>query len=232
MATSPYSNYLDLLGSWPTGIALASQWLVYFDFTSVNALKSKLQDKLVNREPGSGWSLNETVTKTLLDGKYQYSTNIMSGCVFARQVVLPSENLNGGNDGLTYGGFQAPATLNNREKYSSLTVTFLETNASFLDLIIRPWLITVGYNGLIARPTNSESYVKCNFADVVMYAKTGSYRKMGIRKVYRFYNLAPVSIQGETYSYAEEGLKYSDVKFIYDRYGVLDQDTGSLISLP
>jgi hypothetical protein len=229
---SPYSYYLDLLGSWPTGLALASQWLVYFDFTSVNALRSNFQQRLISRESGTSWSLNENVTKTLLDGKYQYSTNIMTGCVFARQVALPSENINGGNEGLAYGGFQPPATLNNREKYSSLTVTFLETNASFLDLIIRPWLITVGYNGLVARSTNSENYVKARFADVVMYAKTGSYRKMGVRKVYRFYNLAPISIQGETYSYTEEGMKYSDVKFTYDRYGILDEETGTLISLP
>jgi hypothetical protein len=65
-----------------------------------------------------------------------------------------------------------------------------------------------------------------------MYSKTGSYRKMGVRKVYRFYNLVPISIQGETYSYTEEGLKYSDVKFVYDRYAVSDGKTGIFVNLP
>lgn len=56
---------------------------------------------------------------------------------------------------MDYGGYQAPATIGNREKYKKLTVTFLETNASFLDLILRPWIVMVGYNGLVARSENS-----------------------------------------------------------------------------
>lgn len=228
---SPYSYYLELLGSWPTGISLASQWLIYFDFSSVNSLMGNLEGVLRDREYGSTWSYDKSVTKYLLDGRLQYATENMMGCAFARQVQLPSENISGGNDGLEYGGFMAPATVGNREKYQTLSVTMLETNASFLDLIIRPWVISVGYNGLIARDRKSEKYVKCNFADVVMFAKTGSYRKMGVRKIYRFFNLAPISLPGETYSYAEEGMKYGDVKFVYDRYCVLDGQSGNFINL-
>ena len=43
---SPYSYYLDLLGNWPTGISLASQWLIYFDFSSVNNLVTNFQNIL------------------------------------------------------------------------------------------------------------------------------------------------------------------------------------------
>jgi len=229
---SPYSYYLDLLGNWPTGISLASQWLIYFDFSSVNNLVTNFQNILKDREYGNDWSYDRNVTKYLLDGSLQYATENMVGCVFSRQVQLPGESISGGNDGLEYGGFMPPATVGNREKYQNLSVTMLETNASFLDLIIRPWVISVGYNGLVARDKGSEKYVKANFADVVMFAKTGSYRKMGVRKIYRFFNVAPISIPGETYSYSEEGMKYSDVKFVYDRYSVLDGETGNLINLP
>jgi hypothetical protein len=107
----------------------------------------------------------------------------------------------------------------------------LETNASFLDLVIRPWVIMVGYNGLIARSRNSDKNVKA-MIDVVFYAKTGFGYPMGIRKVYRFYNVAPISIGGETYSYNEEGLRYTDVKFVYDKYAVLDGNSGTFIYLP
>jgi hypothetical protein len=228
---SPYEYYLELLGSWPTSISLASQWLVYFDFSSVNSMMNNLQSTLRKREYGNNWTYNSSVTRYLLDGKLQYSTNNMVGCAFARQVQLPSETIAGGNEGLEYGGFMPPATVGNREKYQNLSVTMLETNASFLDLILRPWIVSVGYNGLVARNKNSEKYVKCNFADVVMYAKTGPNRKMAVRKIYRFFNVAPISIPGETYSYSEEGMKYSDVKFVYDRYSVLDGQTGNYMYL-
>jgi len=229
---SPYSYYLDLLGSWPTGIALASQWFMYFDFSSVNGLMNNLQSVLRNRDASSEWSYDNRATKYLLDGALQSSVQNLMGCAFVRQVNLPNESIDAGNVGLNYGGFQSPATASNRQKYASLGVTFLETNASFLDLIIRPWIISVGYNGLIVRPRDSQKYVKSNFADVVLLSKVGSYVRMGIRKIYRFYNIAPISIEGETYSYAEEGLKYSNVKFVYDSYAVLDGNTGNYIDLP
>jgi hypothetical protein len=232
---SPFSYYLDLLGQWPTGIALASQWLIYFDFRSITAngkLMGSLQSGLRRLEIGSEWTYNTSVTKYLLDGRLQTAVDNMMGCVFARQVQLPGETIEVNNQGLEYGGYQAPATASKRADYEPFSVTLLETNASFLDLIIRPWVISVGYNGLIARGSNSPKGVKCNFADVVMFAKTGAYNPMKIRKIYRFYNVAPISIPGETYSYQEEGLKYSDVKFAYDRYAILDGNTGNLLGLP
>lgn len=229
---SPYSYYLDLLGQWPTGIALASQWLIYFDFRNVTPLMGSIQNSLRAREIGAEWTYNNSVTRYLLDGKLQTAVDNMMGCVFARQVQLPGETIEASNQGLEYGGFQAPVIASNRANYEPFSVTLLETNASFLDLIVRPWVISVGYNGLIARRSNSPKNVKCNYADVVMFAKTGAYNRMRIRKIYRFYNVAPIAIPGETYSYQEEGLKYSDVKFAYDRYVVLDGDTGNLLGLP
>ena len=228
---SPFAYYLQLLGQWPTGIALASQWFVYFDFTSVNALMSNLQNVLTDRESGSEWNYNKDVTRYLLDGSVQYSVNNLMGCAFARQITLPSETINASHQGLEYGGFQAPATSTGRAAYGKLGITMLETNASFLDLILRPWAIAVGYNGLIARPRDSIKNVKANFADVVMLAKTGAYSPMGIRKIYRFYNVAPVMVPSEEYSYMEEGLRTSNVEFVYDRYVVSDGDTGQLINL-
>ena len=233
LKSSPYEHYLTLLGRWPTNLALASQWLVYFDFSSVNCLQGNLQNLLRDKENAlgsNGWTLTDTVKKYLLDGGLQYSSNNLTGCVFSRQVNLPNESINAGNVGLDYGGYQAPATIGNREKYKKLTVTFLETNASFLDLILRPWIVMVGYNGLVARSENSPKNVKCNHADVLMYAKTGVGNRMQVRKAYRFYNLAPVSIEGEEYSYMTEGMKYSNVSFVYDGYCVLDANTPDLIS--
>lgn len=231
---SPYAAYLDLLGRWPTNVALASQWLIYFDFSSVGALQNNLQSQLFERESAFGnygWKYADNVTKYLLDGQLQYSYQNLMGCVFARQVSLPSEGVTAGNEGLDYGGYMPPATASNREKYKKLTVTFLETNASFLDLIIRPWTILVGYNGLVARADNSPKNVKCRFADVVMLAKTGAGNQMEARKAYRFYNLAPVSIEGEEYSYMQDGMKYSNVSFVYDGYFVQDGSSSKLINL-
>lgn len=229
---SPYAYYLDLLGKWPTSIALASQWFVYFDFSSVNALTTNFENILNTREFNSHWSYNSEVTKYLLDGKLQYSVGNLMGCAFARSVRLPSEVINATHEGLSYGGFQAPATSSGREKYEKFELTMLETNASFIDLVLRPWAVAVGYNGLVARAKTSDRYVKANFVDVVLLAKTGAYSPMGIRKIYTFYNVAPVRVPAEEYSYLEEGLRTSSIEFIYDNYSVSDGNTSNLIGLP
>ena len=226
---SPYEYYLELLGKWPTSIALASQWLVHINFDGVSGLMSILGDTIKNKE-NNGWSIDQSVTNKLIDGSLQYSTQNMTGCVFVRQVGLPGESIEASNVGLDYGGYMAPATANTRAKYDPLSLTFLETNASFLDFVIRPWTIMVGYNGLVARAPKSSKYVKASFINVIMYAKTDS--QLDIRKIYTFENAAPINIGGETYSYTEEGLRYTDVKFVYDRYYILDGNSRSLINLP
>lgn len=227
---SPYEYYLDTLGRWPTAIALASQWMVTINFDNVNSLFDNLQTVIKRREQ-SEWKFNQSVISTLLDGGLQHSSENMMGCVFARQIQLPGESIDASNQGLDYAGFLPPATSNTRGKYEPLSITMLETNASFLDFIIRPWIIMVGYNGLVARSPDSNKNVKASSIDVTMYAKTGYGNPMGIRKIYRFYNAAPIGIGGETYSYNEEGLRYSDVKFVYDKYAVLDGSSGSFVSL-
>jgi hypothetical protein len=54
---------------------------------------------------------------------------------------------------------------------------------------------------------------------------------MGIRKVYSFYNVAPVTIPSEEYSYMEEGMRVSEIEFVYDNYSINDYHTGQLINL-
>lgn len=225
---STYEYYLNLLGRWPTNLALASQWFLYFKgLNTVNVLPN-IQDLLNKQEPFSNWQYNKDVTSNLTEASVQYTQNL--GCAWARQVTLPSETINAGHEGLDYGGYMAPATSNTREKYNKLSITMLETNASFIDLVLRPWAIAVGYYGLVARDAASPKYVKCSELDVVMLAKTGYGSPMGIRKIYTFHNVAPCSIPNEEYSYMEEGLRYSKIDFVYDSYSVQDGGISTLIT--
>lgn len=228
---SPYDYYLGILSKWPTNIALVSQWMVMINFGDVSQTLTNSQNVLADTETAK-WLIDGNVVNYLIDSSLQSTPNQLVGCVFARQVTLPGESIDAGNVGLDYGGYQAPATANTRSKYEPLSITMLETNASFLDFVIRPWVVMVGYNGLLARSQTSNKNVKAATIDIAMLAKQGVGKSMGIRKLYRFNNCAPIAIQSETYSYTEEGLRYSDVKFVYDSYSVLSEDSRTLISLP
>ncbi len=224
---NPYDYYLDLLGQWQTNIALASQWFIYFNFDNLkrNGFFNSFENRLNNLEE-SKWKLNSNVTRQLTDGRLQHTANSLIGCIFAKQVSLPGENVQVSHSGLSYGGYQSPIVASHRGAYQNFSVTMIETNASFLDLIIRPWIISVGYNGLVARKKSSIKYVKADYVDMVMLAKAGQNKKLTIRKIYRFYNVAPIDIQGEDYSYAGDGMKYSSISFAYDKYSISDKNTG------
>ena len=231
---SPYELYLSTLASWPTAIASSNQWFLWFDISNVPALTESLAYRDLNRFEGNfgrsdGWYTNPNVIKKLTDGEYQYYNKV--GCVFAKQVNLPSDGFEAGNNGLDYGGWLPPATSGNRNKYNKLKIVFTETNASFIDFVIRPWLVLASYNGLVARPEDSNRNVKCSWCDVNLLARTVPGQPQAIRKIYRFNNIVPVSIEGEQYSYMSDDLKYSSVDFVYDQYYVRDVDSGTLLDL-
>lgn len=230
--SGPYETYAQLLSEWPTALASASQWMMWFDLSEIRLLKTDLQKKLQEKESvlgPAGWQLSKSTVDTLLDWKLQLNAEQLMGCVFAKQVNLPGDGFDAGNNGLEYGGYTAPATSNARNKYSKLNITFLESNASFVDFVIKPWLILSSYYGLVSRPFTSSKNVKCSWCDICFLARTYPDQPPAIRKVYRFTNLVPVNIQGEQYSHMTDDMKYTSVDFVYDQYYIQDVNTPSLL---
>lgn len=225
--SGPYDSYLRTLTEWPNAVASSNQWFLWFDVANVPALQENLNNQLYNFEAnygrGSGWSIDDETVDKLTDGEYHFRQRI--GCVFAKQVNLPSDGFDASNNGLDYGGWLPPATSSNRQKYNKLKVTFMENNASFVDFVIKPWMILSSQYGLVSRPDNSPKNVKCSFCDVIFLARTQSKAPQVGRKTYRFKNIVPVSIDGEQYSYLSDDLKTTSVEFVYDQYYVRDTHT-------
>lgn len=223
----PLHYFLENLGKWPSAVAIATQWFVNLDIKGVPALQGALLNKnLLKLEPGSlSWAINSDVSDRLMSDEFHNMPERLTGCVFAQQVDLPSETALASYDGLDYGGFQAPPTISGRKAYENFSIIFMETNASFLDFVIRPWVILTSQFGLISRERKSPKNVRCPLISVYMLAKAGQEDPLAIRKIYHFVNAAPVSIQSETYSYQQPGLKVSKVDFVYDYYYVTSEDS-------
>lgn len=207
-----YEYYLEsVLNSFNGAIGLASLWYLYFDLASLTSAAGGAASVVNSKEYGSWGSRSES-----LDGTY-HNPDIFTGCAFARQVTVPNEVLGVAGRGLEYGGYLAPLTLENRSSQQGFQVTFMETQASFVDHIIRPWLIKVGYMGLVARGDDS---VKCRTVYINYLARTGSNSRLQVRKTFKFDNVVPATVNGFTNSQTEEGLSYTTVNFLYDKYSV------------
>jgi len=196
------------------------------DFSNLNKYDSPSGE---GGTSSADWNIPASTIKNLISKNNQEMTNNFVGNVFAREVTIPSDTIIAGNDGLEYGGYQAPAVAKNRQKYQKLSITFNETNSSFLDFIIRPWIVNVGYFGLVARDSGDRT-VKASIVDVIYLGRTGPGKQNPSipRKKFRFFNVAPVSIDGVNNQYQSEGLQYAKVDFVYDRYCVMDTTDGNI----
>jgi len=207
-----YEYYLEsVLNSFVGALGLACLCYLHFDLSSLSGVAGDAAGVVNSKEIGSWGSRAET-----LNGVY-HNPDMFTGCAFARQVTVPNEVLGVAGRGLEYGGYMAPLTLENRSSQQGFQVTFMETQASFVDHIIRPWLIKVGYLGLVAR---GEDSVRCKTVYVNYLARTGSNSRLQVRKTFKFDNVVPATVNGFTNSQTEEGLSYTTVNFLYDKYSV------------
>lgn len=221
---SPQHYFLDILSQWPTAIPIESQWFVVFDLASVGVLASNISEIVRKLDSGStdanSWSIRPSIVSNLIQPQYQNMYQNQIGCVFARQITIPSDYVTAGNEGLDYSGYQGAATTSGRRNYEKLQVIFHETNSSFLDFVIRPWIIAVGYYGLIARSEPSKK-VKCNSVYAIYMGKGGAFKPSVRRKVISFKNAAPVSIQSMQSNYGADSLQTAAVDFVFDSYSVM-----------
>lgn len=228
LVNGPIQYYLDILSKWPSSVALANQFLIYFNLISVPVIRDSVARYISNLD-GSDWNVSQKTITSLLDGKF-HNIDKRVGCVFARSVSIPTDGAVVERTGLNYGAHIAPITVKGRTAPSSFECTFLETNASFVDLVIRPWSILTAHYGLVARNPLSRKQVRCNYVDVIQYAKSGISTAPYIRKLVRFNDVVPTAVNQYSVSHTEDGLSNRIVKFAFNNYSVQEIHTASMVN--
>jgi hypothetical protein len=220
-AASPFRYYLDVISKWDTAPALSCFWYLYFDLGSVGALKNLIADaSKYNDGDYQPWSVGSDVISTLVSGTNQGGSNQRMGCVFARSVSVPGENINVSRSE-NFASYLSPSISEGRKSLTNCKIQFLETHSSFVDFVIRPWMTLVSQHGLVARMPGSDKDVKCKTLDIIEMAKTGPYNSMTIRKVVKLFDVVPVSI-GSSSLNQNNDLITNDVQFAFNSYSVYD----------
>ena len=124
---SPFQYYLKNVfseaGYMPS---LGSLWQVEFHtLNEVTALKNS-DGYLLELENWSTYSSD--VLDIILGDQATLNSGERAGCVFARSVNIPGEKINASRGPLKYGGYMAPAVIENRSGYEPVNIKFLETN--------------------------------------------------------------------------------------------------------
>lgn len=212
MAASPRDFFLDNLAQWNFGIPLHTQWIVRISpRANIENFLTNIRSTITTDH--YSFDLNSDIM-SLLYGPQVQTPQDGIGLYFAQSITLPQEDLGIVNVGAPggSGGYLGGPTGGDRSSGRTINIDFLETNLDFLDGIIRPWIITTSYNGLIEL-TPQES-IKADI-EVVQYTR-GETRPA--RKVHVFENCVPFSLQSRTLDYEAEKISKNTVGWVFNHY--------------
>ena len=231
---SPRDNFFQILEQWESSMILQSMWMVFFKIPGI------VTDQTMKRYGEFIVDQGNSIDRAKTGLSKDLFMNTM-GCAFCQAVTIPAEQgsvEHAGGAGEGSRGFLAGPVHKGRSQYGALSMEFLETNVSFVDFLIRPWMILGTHRGLIA---NSQAPITTDMVLVnlaragVEYPenwhqdpKTDSKKqppnKRGFvpRKIWIFEKCIPVNISSETYSTdADTSPGRKDTEWYFKRYQVI-----------
>ena len=215
--------FLTQMESWNTSIPINTQWMVIIDRYPRCINTSILQG--LERVEGDKKGFDVSRAVSILTS---YPLQKITGCIFAQGVDIPGEGLSVDSVNIQNNAGYTPAPIaGNRVYPSQLTLQFLETNTSFTDLVLRPWVIAASHFGFVARdpksPGEAIKNVKANVT-ILQFTRTFQGIAMIPRKIWRFYNCCPIEIGNRSMGYDEGGLTEGrglmTTKWVYSHYTI------------
>jgi len=214
---SDVQSFLSFLSSPDTQIPLQSNFLIVFDrlpgaFLNGNTFPASFENQ---------WNIQNTQ-----DALIQVITSNQNSpfggyaCLFAQGFSSPTENVDIARQNVLSGpsgGLIGGLTSAGRAPFNSLDIDFLETNSSFIDFVIRPWVALIGHYGLINRDPNSAQNVKADISAVLFDKNNNN----NIRKIFSFKGCAPTGVGTIAHVYGDDRASTANkVSFQYNTYGI------------
>jgi hypothetical protein len=214
-------RFLDSLETWNTSIPLNTQFIVLIDNFPIGLSTNVLQnlEPIVQR---TGFDIN--LPKATLTN---FKSQAIVGCIFTNGFNIGDDSLEADSAKIDNNrGFIQGTILKNRSDFASnkFTLSLRETNSSFVDFVIRPWVIMASHFGMVARDqTNPAERIKDPKVNltVVQYTRSDAGISQIPRKTWRFYNCVPTTVSTRDYQYGgQEDVKNFDTQWVYDRYEI------------
>lgn len=205
-------QFMQVLEEWWSTPAMPYLWVVIFD---IPTLLSDSSMKQWGEDIGWGqWGVDKGIQQ--LHTKYEGAKN-MAGCMFAQSITIPGESSKVEYVGPYNRGFTLGPIAYHRRQPLPLTINLLETNTSYADTIVRPWLILSDHYGMVARDDNTS--IKANIMAYEL-AKSGNSSKDVIkRKGWLFKDCVPTRVMESSRKYdSNEQILTIETQWAFSRY--------------
>ncbi len=202
---SPRDYFLQVLEDWYTSIPMGTQWIIFINPFPTAVTTTVIQN--LERIDGSKneWDIDQAVS--ILTSN---ANQVVQGCIFAQNVAIPPERFSYDQISINNSRGFLPGLIGKARDFSAqtLNIDLLETNTSFVDFVVRPWVILGSHFGMVARPgdtpTSRDPNNMKSTITVMQYAKTLQNVNMVPRKVWTFFNCMPVQTGNENLDYKGE----------------------------
>jgi hypothetical protein len=218
MPSSPREHFLLTIGQWEYSVPLQTQWIMTISPIGGGSIPGLLKnigaDTTLDK---NGFAVPPIVQQTIFSERVQPNADGI-GLIYIQKINIPGESISPVEAGVeNQAGFLKGTAGGDRQGINNrqLSTEVLETNLDFIDGIIRPWIITAGYRGLLAR-TASES-IKCNI-QIVQFTRTDGIKARPVRKVHNFFNCVPTGIEQLGLSYIAEDVNIRTVNWTFTSY--------------
>lgn len=182
-------------------VPIQSLWLAFF--TKIPVFSANNVKKYENGSVSEWFFAPNALIST--------GTSVM-GMLVAQGVQIPGEGFGVSRIGPeNSGGVVKGAIGGQRQDPQELSISFLETNFSFTDLVLRPWTIMASHKSL-----KSSTYKTA--INVINLAKTGPGNMLMPRTHWIFHGACPISIDQQEYTYGADQVKTRQVSFAYNYY--------------
>ena len=176
---SPPAQFLTTLSNWATSPAHQFLWTAHF---SIPGGKPGLQlplalitgdvARLEAHQQNSDWRMQFDSAYLAKDTNHIHAGGSLNGCMVVQGVNIPGEQVSHAYASVDNSGGIIPILYGKeRLEPQEMTLSIYEGNTSFLDTIIRQWVILTGHYGMISREFSDPKNIKCNIT-ITQFAKT------------------------------------------------------------
>lgn len=218
---SDIDTFIQFLQSPDTQIPLESNFLIIFN--TIPGVFSSNAPNFSELGFENNWDIDTSI-KTLWNLIKSNSNTSLAGqvCLWAQGFNVPGEqvevNRSSSVIGGPSGGLLAGITAGARSQYGAIGLVLLETNRSFIDFVMRPWIALVSHYGLTNRASGSTQNVKTSITGVLFDKNNNN----AIRKVYTFNGAAPVGLGQTIYVYGDDKIRTTEIQFVFNTYKIQD----------
>ena len=211
---SIHQKFWNTLTKNSDSLALSQLWLCGFNIKQLTTVGKQIASKLDGYEQKS-WSDDQTkVNATVLNlSNFDSVSKPSAGSIymFTQGASFIADGINTTRLGSSHVGATKGLIGDSRLDLNATNITFLESNVSFVDGLLRPWSVLVGHRSL------KDQLLRC---DIQLFAleKWSLKEPLRVRKSMLFKNAVPINIDAEEYNYTGDKLIQRQVQFAFDRY--------------